>query len=206
MKLPQLLQKTFYNFRNHINFRPFECDFDGKCFTSKNNLMKHIQSQHLNLRKSVDFKVFCPVCEKLFPYQSKMIEHFKKAHPGGHNDGVKVNPETNHFHCEKCKCEFLTKFRIDNHICLDGEKESIAKNQCSVCSFVSQSRIELVKHYKDHGEKLNDKDKWRCKVCQVVVNTKIALHIENTHSSGTVRCRLCNKSLKNRKSLRYFWV
>lgn len=177
------------------------CDIDNKSFTSKNNLAKHIQSQHLNIRRSVEFKILCPVCEKLFPYHSKMVEHFRKAHPGGHDDGLKVNPATNHFHCDKCGCEFLTKYRIDSHVCIVGSRSSAAENLCPVCTVQCQNRLQLIKHFQDHGKKLEN-NKWRCKICDAIVQDKIAIHVENTHSTGFISCSLCRKQLKNRKSLR----
>lgn len=154
------------------------------------------------MRRIVNFKIVCPVCKKLFPFQSKMIEHFNKAHPGGQDDGIKVNPITNHFHCEKCGYEFLTKYRIDNHFCVVGARGRSTENRCPVCLLVCHSRLELIKHLQEHGEKLNDTNKWRCKVCQAVVQDKIAVHVENTHSNESINCSMCNKQLKNRKSLR----
>lgn len=81
-----------------------------------------------------------------------MQEHFKRAHPGGYNDGVKVNPSTNHFHCKHCGLELLTKYPIDNHVCLGNQVES----QCPVCFFDADTRLELLKHLQDHGEKLDE--------------------------------------------------
>ena len=131
-----------------------------------------------------------------------MNEHYKKAHPGGQDDGVKVNPATNHFHCQKCSQEFLTKYRFDNHICLYEARGGSTENRCPVCLLLFLSRLELTKHLQEHGEKLKEKNKWRCKVCDAVVKDKIAVHVENTHSNESVQCSLCNKQLKNRKSLR----
>lgn len=206
--LCEICSKTYFNKhelivhrRNHLNIRPYVCDFDSKSFTSKNNLSKHIQTQHLNLRRAVDFKVCCPACEKLFPFRSKMIEHYKKAHPGGQHDGIKVNPATNHFHCEKCGSEFLTKFRMDNHVCIIGARSNSNDNKCPVCSLRFLNRLDMIKHLQEHGEKL-DKNQWRCKICKAIVQDKIAVHVENTHSNENVSCNLCGKQLKNKKSLR----
>lgn len=187
--------------RNHLNIRPFSCDFDGLNFTSKSYLTKHIQLRHLKIKPLVEYKISCSTCEKRFPYQSKMMQHFKKAHPEGSEDGVKVNPKTNHFHCSKCNLEFLTKYRIDNHICLVFADGATMKHQCPVCFLSCRSRPDLLKHLYEHGEKLENRN-WRCKVCLTVVHEKITAHIENTHSVESVSCGMCNKKLKNQKSLR----
>lgn len=107
--------------------------------------------------------------------------------------------QPHHFHCDKCGQEFLTKYRIDVHVCMiSGES---TENRCPVCLLLFQSRLELTKHLQEHGEKLEG-NKWRCKVCQAVVQDKIAVHVENTHSNESVTCSVCNKKLKNRKSLK----
>lgn len=129
-----------------------------------------------------------------------MIEHHRKAHPGGRDDGVRVNAATNHFHCGQCGGEFLTKFRFDNHYCI-ATSSTNSVNKCPVCSLACRNRLDLLKHLHEHGEKL-DKKRWRCRVCQTVVQDKIATHVENTHSAESVNCSQCSKQLKNKKSLK----
>lgn len=200
-KAKLLLSKTY--FRRHTKEKPFQCDScPMRFFNCKKNLIAHFRSFHLNIRKVKQAAQQCGICLKKFAPEYLIHQHMKNAHPNGINDGVKVNPETNHYHCETCGGQYRTRRYFDIHICIEGANDGPTQSECLICFLKFSSRLETMKHIREiHAEKL-DNEKWRCLVCDKVLLDKIVLHVESVHTSKGSKCGLCNKELKNRRCLR----
>lgn len=190
------------SFRRHTKEKPFQCDYCSRQFNCKKNLIAHFRSIHLNQGKRKQEAQQCEICLKKFAPEYLIHQHMKNAHPNGVDDGIKVNPDTNHYHCETCGGQYRTRRYLDIHSCLAGTNDGPTQSECLVCYLKFPSRLEAMKHIQDvHAEKL-DKTKWRCLVCNKIVLDKIVLHIECVHTSKSSKCELCNKELKNRRCLK----
>ena len=156
----------------------------------------------MNQKKAKQAAEHCEICLKKFAHEYLVYHHMKTAHPNGTDDALKVNPETNHYHCETCGGQYRTRRFFDNHICLSGANDSQTQSECLICFMKFSSRLETMNHIQEiHAQKL-DKTKWRCLVCNKIVLDKIILHIESVHTSRSSKCELCKKELKNRRCLK----
>lgn len=126
----------------------------------------------------------------------------KTAHPNGTHDGIVVNIETGHFHCNACGGQYRTRRNFDNHVCITGANDGPTQNDCIICSLKCKSRFETYKHIQNvHATKLKD-NKWKCLLCEAIVLDKIVLHVESVHTPKSSKCGFCGKELKNRRCLR----
>lgn len=188
-------------FRRHSKEKPFQCDHcEKRFFNCKKNLIHHLRVAHLNMRKP-QLIVECNLCLKKLKLEN-LERHKRKSHPNGVDDGIKVNSETDHYHCVICSGQFLTKRAHDAHFCALGANDGPSQNQCVVCTTKFKSRLDAVKHLQDvHAERI-DETKWKCLVCKTIVASKIILHIESVHTTLGSKCEFCDKELKNRRCLR----
>lgn len=77
-------------------FKPWICDLCGRSWAQKKSLRDHMLKIHSSNRKSYQ----CPICLKVC--QDALDRHMTLVHPNGHDNGVRVNTETNMFHCPNC--------------------------------------------------------------------------------------------------------
>lgn len=116
--------------------RPFQCDICGNCFAQKKALRDHVLKVHCKNRRKYE----CPICLKVC-YENP-DRHMSVVHPNGFDNGIKVNKETNLFHCPKCiqtfskmkayewhvnenLCENYGDFEIDQNDVENGKKFSV---------------------------------------------------------------------------------
>lgn len=126
----------------------------------------------------------------------------KKVHPNGVDDSVKVNLQTDYFHCETCGGQYTTKRFLEKHVCLPGASTGPSQSDCVICTASFQSRFQVVRHIEEvHAERL-DKIRWKCLVCKIIVQGQLLIHVESVHTSTNSKCYLCEKVLKNRRCLR----
>lgn len=153
----------------------------------------------MKLKKSIEQ---CKICLKKFAQDYLIHHHFKTAHPNGIDDGIKVNPITDHYHCDICGGQYKTRRYLDNHVCITGANDGPTQNDCIVCAVECTSRYETIKHIQDvHATRL-DENRWKCLVCETIVLDKIVLHVESVHTPKSSKCGFCDKKLKNRRCLR----
>lgn len=95
--------------------KPWTCDYCGRSWAQKKAMRDHIIKTHSTDRK----KFKCPICNKICA--NALDKHMRLVHPNGYDNGVKVNPETNLYHCPNCIQTFklmkVYEWHVNENLC-----------------------------------------------------------------------------------------
>ncbi|XP_004083187.1 zinc finger protein 629 isoform X1 [Oryzias latipes] len=140
------------------------------CDDMRPSIRRKKQFRHLTDRYS------CSVCDKSFPYQSKLLDH-ERIHTG-------EKP----YLCTACNKSFRTQGFLNNHLKTHSTERPFACGQCGKCFTKLQS---LTKHILAHsGQK-----PFYCNICNkgFTQSTYFKRHMECHTSQMTFPCKHCNK-------------
>ena len=161
-----------------FNHLPETCDSCGECFTSVENLVKHIEKEHEEDVKD------CPRCNDRLQGET-LSEHMSNVH-GVSNQRVVL--DTDH-QCPVCRENFVSNLAVKRHIKRAHGNE--AKVECPECSAMVS---DLNTHLKSHQEK-----KFSCDTCGKKYRTKFDLktHTNAVHLKVLETCPHCNRQTAN---------
>ncbi|CAG9809618.1 unnamed protein product [Chironomus riparius] len=193
--------------------KKFECDIDGKIFSSKVNIKVHMICHlpmvacsmcpkilkphsmriHLNRFHTPDKKYFCEICPKHYGTKQLLKIH-KKTHK-------------KRFECTICNKMFSHKNHFKYH------KKCVHENprnfECEICGLKFNEKRFLLKHQVIHNK--NRIKLFKCQRCECAFdnNYNLKKH-QKAHErqdkkvalmENPLKCNLCQKFYKNEKSL-----
>ena len=142
----------------------FECDFDGKIFTTRNKLHRHMYYHQL--------KVKCKLCQvEVLPIAIK--RHMISSHQNEKK-----------FQCKICKKYYKTKYALKIHI-----QNHDKKFKCQICFKLLPDPGHLNTHIKNYHENPGN---FECEICSKKFNRKSHLKIhQNTHDKNCPKPYKC---------------
>jgi len=227
-KLPfhcEICNLNFLNFKslkkhtnlNHPNglTENFECDYDGKLFGTKENLIQHMKSHlpkvkckicnkmvqilslnsHMNQTHATENKFQCKICSKLFK-SKQILKYHEKTHD-------------KKFQCDICKSKFTSKYQLDQHtINIHENPRSFA---CETCGNKFNKKEILKKHQKTHDK--NRLKPFECQKCNYAADSKNRLrshqkfHENLDKKIATMKnpqkCEKCPTICKDKRALKF---
>jgi hypothetical protein len=97
----------------HTDEKHFQCDTCGYRCATRHYFHGHMKI-HLHPK---DYKFRCKLCLKAFVDNTRFKKHMKATHSTDEiDDGIKVNLETNKFHCPFCNIAMHRKLILHQHI------------------------------------------------------------------------------------------
>lgn len=207
----------------------YECDYCSRIIPSKAKLIEHFAAQHhiVNIANVQS----CPHCEMVFFNTFNLNLHLKKNHVVSKCDhcnktcrskhGLTLHlkkcllkktfdeyskqiTETESLECTVCKCSFITKPNLLEHMTkvhleknfeLPAKIDPIIKYTCSTCNLSFATRFFLSKHKKQ----LHNKRRFKCHTCNVkFIGEKLyRAHLRNSECKQKdvqqYQCTICSK-------------
>ncbi|XP_072745990.1 uncharacterized protein [Anoplolepis gracilipes] len=203
--------------------KPYLCDLCGKSFKHSNNLRGH---KRIHLDESIKKRHMCEVCGNAFRSRFHLREHMNQ-HDGNRAYSCeqcgkafykriqlrqhKLSHGSNKHVCSICGATFNRRGNMNMHM---KRHDVIEAYTCSVCAYKCKSMSELKIHRKKHTEeeivdsikkKCNDKEIWRCNVCNKVFSKRtLLINHERIHEDDkSYECDECGKKLASKSSLLY---
>jgi len=168
------LRKT--NHQNGQN-KYFECDFDGKSYKTKGNLIQHM-GIHLPFLE-------CQICHKMLR-QRRIDEHMKNVHATDLR-----------FQCNTCSKRFKSAMYLKIH-----EKGHNKKCECLACG----KKFTTMTHLNEHKKQVHENPKgFECQTCEKTFGYKSNLKShQKLHDKNYVKrfkCQRCGLSTEYQKDL-----
>ncbi|XP_029174237.1 zinc finger protein 2-like isoform X2 [Nylanderia fulva] len=201
--------------------KPYLCDLCGKSFKHSNNLRGH---KRIHLDESIKKRHMCEICGSAFRSRFHLREHMNQ-HDGNRPYSCeqcgkafykriqlrqhKLSHGFNRHTCPICGATFNRRGNMNAHM---KRHNAIGTYTCSVCAYKCKSMSELKIHRKKHSEeeivdsikkKCNDKEIWRCNVCNKVFPKRtVLINHERVHGDDKLyECEECGKKLASKSSL-----
>ena len=186
-----------------------KCEFCGKLFLKKDNLIRHVQS-HLNLR---EFK--CTLCDRAFNSKYELKNHLKVHHDKREEGTQELNngtagEEENKKPLWKHKC-FLCGKRFKNKNNMTRHVQShlnMREFKCSLCDKAFNTKPELKYHLKIHeARRTGDTDflnRHMCQFCGKGFSKKnnLTRHVQSHLNLREFQCAECDKAFNTKPELR----
>jgi len=174
----------------------------GKTFGCDNNLKRHIETVHENLRP---FK--CDVCSKAFGLKKTLQEHrcLNVVQSVPKKQFVQSVPKKQFVQSvpKKQFVQSVPKKQFVQSVPKKQFVQSVPKKQflCDICNMVFGSRAHLVKHIKCVHEQIKD---FNCQTCGKPFGcvNNLKRHIETVHEKlRPFKCDVCLKAFGLKKTL-----
>ena len=188
----------------------FECDFDGKIFKTRTNILTHmayhqsklkcelcevevipfVMQKHIDSFHTKERKYQCQICQKSFMRVETLLNHVKT-----HNK---------RFECQICSKLFPSQGTLNNHI--KQTHENPGSFECQICSKKFNRKETLKNHQKVHDR--NRPKPYKCQRCCYATdkNWDMKLH-EKAHENqdkklakikNPLKCEKCSAFFKNK--------
>ena len=164
----------------HMDQKPFVCALCGRAFRRKTLLRKH-ELFHGGKQKMLS----CTMCTKLFISEVELSEH------------MKVHKKSKEFHCNICKCSFVTKHTLRRHESRRHNKDS--KFSCDYCREMFSSSAKLARHVVAHA----GSRPFTCNICtkSFILSHHLSQHMGIHAPEKLFTCHHCARSYTRRDSL-----
>ncbi|KAG5679947.1 hypothetical protein PVAND_009482 [Polypedilum vanderplanki] len=161
--------------------KPYQCAHCPLRTALKKAMKEHLFKRHASQRKTYQ----CPICLKVT--QEVLDRHMALVHPNGYDNGARVNPETNMYHCPNCVQQFSQMKRYEQHV------------QENICANYGDYEFQTGENGKFS---VATKGKFKCKICDSVQSSlaRLRRHMNYIHS-GEQNCPVCNKRMKSKRSV-----
>jgi KRAB domain-containing zinc finger protein len=185
----------------------FQCDYDGKIFTSKERLYLHMtgchrvaakckmcekevknMKSHIRMVHQVEkITVTCKICNKTFKNTQLLAKHLKT-----HN---------RQFKCRICDRKFALSSQLKEHMKVHEDPLTF---QCKICFKCFKYSSSLTTHMKTHDQ--NRKKPHQCAHCDYKTDHKAGLKdhqkIHDKNRIKDLKCTKCDFATDNKSSLK----
>ncbi|CRL07691.1 CLUMA_CG020648, isoform A [Clunio marinus] len=177
---------SFIHLQKHLNTthkpKEFICDYEGKCFNTKDKLRLHI------LQHRLYYRVSCNICQKEYKTNQSMRKHLR-THFEQHQ-------------CEACGQTFRYKRLLLNHMSSIHQDDPTIP--CNYCTRLFSSKTTRDAHHKMiHQNQRRNLEYFKCPDCSLGFEMKEELRIHSfIHFEGEIHtCYECHQIFKKKKLL-----
>ena len=163
--------------------KSFQCERCKSSYALKHLLREHVSSVHEGIKP---FE--CEICETRFARKQHLQTHTLSVHEG-------IKP----FNCEICESHFATVGQLERHISSVHDRKK--QFRCDTC----HTSFSLEQHLKRHHKYENRCKPIKCFICDVIVNSNMALitHFSKVHEGKKpFQCSQCEGSFVSSQSLK----